>query len=35
VLYRNFDFVEVKVSEPKPYVFKTSAKLSYLFEYNK
>ena len=35
MLYRNFDFVEVKVSEAKPYVFKTSAKIILLFEYNK
>ena len=35
MLYRNFDFVEVKVSEAKPYMFKTSAKIILLFEYNK
>lgn len=27
--------MEVKVSEAKPYVFKTSAKIILLFEYNK
>ena len=35
MLYRNFNFVEVKVSEAKPYVFKRSAKIILLFEYNK
>ena len=34
-LYRNFDIVEIKVSEAKPYVFKPSAKVTDLSGYNK
>ena len=35
MLYRNFDIVAVKVSEPKPYVFNSVAKVNDLFGYSK